>query len=79
MDITAGKTANFGSLLELYQAWSSPFRRFSPSGWKNGMRWFAMSIFLFIKFYNFIKDIMRIHSNFKKPKTYAFILNLITF
>ena len=44
-----------------------------------GMRWCAMSIFLFLKFYNFIKGIMRIHSIFKKPKTNVFILHLLTF
>ena len=32
-----------------------------------GMRRCAMSIILFLKFYNFIKGIMRIHSIFKKP------------
>ena len=34
-----------------------------------GVQWFVMSIFLFLKFYNFIKGIMAIHSIFKKPKT----------
>ena len=44
-----------------------------------GVRWCAMSIFLFLKFYNFIKGIMRIDSIFKKPKTNVFILHLLTF
>ena len=44
-----------------------------------GVRWCAMSIFLFLKFYNFIKGIMHIHSIFKKPKTNVFILHLLTF
>ena len=44
-----------------------------------GVRWCAMSIFLFLKFYNFIKGIMHIHSIFKKPKTNVFILYLLTF
>ena len=35
----------------------------------------AMSIFLFLKFYNFIKGIMHIHSILKKPKTNVFILH----
>ena len=42
-----------------------------------GMRWCAISIFFFLKFYNFIKGIMRIHSIFKKPKTNVFILHLL--
>ena len=44
-----------------------------------GVWWCVMSIFLFLKFYNFIKGIMRIHSIFKKPKTNVFILHLLTF
>ena len=44
-----------------------------------GMRWCAMSIFFFLKFYNFVKGIMRIHSIFKKPKTNVVILHLLTF
>ena len=44
-----------------------------------GMQWSAMSIFLFLKFYSFIKGILRIHSIFKKPKTNVFILHLLTF
>ena len=44
-----------------------------------GVRWCAISIFLFLKLYNFIKGIMRIHSIFKKPKTNVFILHLLTF
>ena len=44
-----------------------------------GMRWCAMSIIFFLKFYNFIKGIMNIHSNFKKPKTNVVILHLLTF
>ena len=41
--------------------------------------WCAMSIFLFLKYYNFIKEIMRIHSIFKKPEINVFILHLLTF
>ena len=37
------------------------------------------SIFLFLKFYNLIKEIMRIHSIFKKAKTNIFIPHLLTF
>ena len=44
-----------------------------------GVRWCAMYIFLFLKFYNFIEGIMRIHSIFKKHKTNVFILHLLTF
>ena len=44
-----------------------------------GVRWCAISIFLFLKLYNFIKGIMRIHSIFKKPKPNVFILYLLTF
>ena len=43
-----------------------------------GMRWCVMSIFLFLKFYNFTKGITRIHSIFKNPKTNVFILHLLT-
>ena len=39
-----------------------------------GVPWCAMSIFLFLEFYNFIKGIMRIHSIFEEPNTNAFIL-----
>ena len=39
-----------------------------------GMQWCAMSIFFFLKFYNFVKGIMRIHSILKKPKTNVFTL-----
>ena len=31
-----------------------------------GMQWRAKSVFLFLKFYNFVKGIMRIHNIFKK-------------
>ena len=34
-----------------------------------GMRWCATSIFLFLKFYNFVKGIMRIHSILKNLHT----------
>ena len=44
-----------------------------------GVQWCAMSIFLCLKFYNFIKGIMCIHSIFKKSKTSVFILHLLTF
>ena len=44
-----------------------------------GVRWCAMSTFLFLKLYSFIKGIMWIHSIFKKPKTNVFILHLLTF
>ena len=37
----------------------------------------AISIFFFLKFYNFIKGIMHIHSIFKKPKTNVFTLHLL--
>ena len=43
------------------------------------MQWCATTIFLFLKFYNFIKVIMHIHTIFKKPKTNVFILHLLTF
>ena len=42
-----------------------------------GVRWCAISVFLFLKFYNFIKGIMRIHSIFKKPKINVFIPHLL--
>ena len=39
----------------------------------------AMCIFLSLKFYNFIKGIMRIHIVFLiKPKTDVFIIHLLT-
>ena len=41
-------------------------------------RWCAMSIFIFLKFYSFIKGIKRIHSIFKKPKNNVFIKIFIT-
>ena len=44
-----------------------------------GVRWCAMYIFFFLKFYNFVKEIMCIHSIFKKPKTNVFTLYLLTF
>ena len=44
-----------------------------------GMRWCAMSIFLFLKRYNFNKGIMRIYSIFEKPKTNVFKCYLLTF
>ena len=44
-----------------------------------GVQWYAMSIFLFLKFYSFIKGIMRIHSILTNPKTNVFILHLLTF
>ena len=43
-----------------------------------GVRWCAMCILLFLKFYNFIKGIMRICVVFlKKPKTNVFRLYLL--
>ena len=42
-----------------------------------GVRWCAISIFFFLKFYNFIKGIMLIHSFLKKPKTNVFMLHLL--
>ena len=42
-----------------------------------GVQWCAISISFFLKFYNFIKGIMRMHSIFKKPKTNVFILHLL--
>ena len=60
---------------------SGPFRKLSVCIWQNAhantVRC-AMSIFLFLKFYNFIKGITHIHSTFKKPKTNVFILHLLT-
>ena len=44
-----------------------------------GVRWCAMYIFFFLKFYNFVKEIMCIHSILKKPKTNVFTLYLLTF
>ena len=44
-----------------------------------GMRWCAMSIFLFLKLYNFIKGIMRIYSIFKKPNDQCFHTALTNF
>ena len=43
------------------------------------VRWCVMSSFLFLKFYNFIKGIMHVHSIFKKPKTNVLIIQLLTF
>ena len=44
-----------------------------------GVQWCAMSIFLFLKFSNFIKGIMHRHSIFKKPKSNVFIFHILTF
>ena len=44
-----------------------------------GVQWCVMSIFLFLKFYNFIKGIKCIHSIFKKPKDNVSILHLFNF
>ena len=44
-----------------------------------GMWWCTMSIFLFLKFCNFIKGIIHIHSIFKRSQTNIFILHLLTF
>ena len=43
------------------------------------VRWFAMSIFLFLKLYNFNKGIVRMYSIFKNPKTSVFKCHLLTF
>ena len=42
-----------------------------------GMRWCAMSIFLFLKFYNFIKGIMHIYIVFLKNLKRMFYTSLI--
>ena len=66
----------------IYQALSGDFQRTCGKMHAQillGVQWCVMSIFLFLKFYNFIKGIMRIHSIFKKPKTNVFILHLLTF
>ena len=43
-----------------------------------GVRWCAMSIFLFLKLYNFNEGIIRIYSIFKNPKTNIFKCHLLT-
>ena len=44
-----------------------------------GVRWCTMSIFLFLKLYNFDKGITRTYSILKKPKTNVFKCHLLTF
>ena len=62
-----------------------PFQEFSMHVWQNAhantfMHAMVCDVFFFfLKFYNFIKGIMRIHSIFKKPNTNVFILHLLTF
>ena len=69
----------------LEDAYSGPFRRFSKRVWQNarpvllGVRWCAMSMFLFLKFYDFNKGIIRIYSIFKNPKTNVFKRHLLIF
>ena len=73
---------NFGTFASLHQALSGDFQRACGKIHAQillGVRWCAISIFLFLKFYNFIKEIMRIHCIFKKRKTNVFILHLLTF
>ena len=68
-------------IYRIYQAFSGDFQRACGKMHAQillGMRWCAMSIFLFLKFYHFNKGIMRICSIFKKPKTNVFILHLLT-
>ena len=63
-------------LRAFYAALSVPLRRFLTSVWQNacvriplGVLCFAMGIFLFLKFYNFIKGIVRIYIVFFKKLT----------
>ena len=62
---------------------AGPFRRFSTSMWQNACANTVRSAmvcniyFPFLKFYNFIKGIIHIHSIFKKPKTNVFIHHLL--
>ena len=72
----------FSDVFRVYQALSRDFQHVCSKMHMQillAVLWCVMSSFLFLKFYNFIKGIMHVHSIFKKPKTNVLIIQLLTF